>query len=78
MPASSQAHHSAVGSVVQSGLPSYEHCVIGSSPHAWPSRGENASPEQWAIYLVCALGLAAALWLAAIWRYRQEKLAISV
>ena len=41
------------------------------------SRGENASPEQWAIYLVCAIALAAALWLAAIWRYRQEKLAIS-
>jgi sodium transport system permease protein len=41
------------------------------------TRGENASPEQWAIYLVCALALAAALWLAAIWRYRQEKLAIS-
>ncbi len=41
------------------------------------TRGENASPEQWAIYLVCALGLSAALWLAAIWRYRQEKLAIS-
>jgi sodium transport system permease protein len=41
------------------------------------TRGENASPEQWAIYLACALGLAVALWLAAIWRYRQEKLAIS-
>jgi sodium transport system permease protein len=41
------------------------------------SRGENASMEQWAIYLACALALALALWLAAIWRYRQEKLAIS-
>ena len=41
------------------------------------SRGENASPEQWAIYLLCALALAGVLWLAAIWRYRQEKLAIS-
>ena len=41
------------------------------------SRGENASLEQWAIYLTCALALALALWLAAIWRYRQEKLAIS-
>ncbi len=41
------------------------------------SRGENASLEQWAIYLACALALALALWLAAIWRYRQEKLAIS-
>ena len=41
------------------------------------TRGENALPEQWAIYLACALGLAVVLWLAAIWRYRQEKLAIS-
>ena len=41
------------------------------------SRGENASLEQWAIYLASALALALALWLAAIWRYRQEKLAIS-
>jgi sodium transport system permease protein len=41
------------------------------------TRGENASAEQWAVYLVCALGLALLLWLAAIWRYRQEKLAIS-
>ncbi len=41
------------------------------------SRGETASPEQWGIYLACALALAAVLWLAAIWRYRQEKLAIS-
>ena len=41
------------------------------------SRGENASPEQWAIYLACAFALAIALWLAAVWRYRQEKLAIS-
>lgn len=41
------------------------------------SRGETASPEQWAIYLACAFALALALWLAAVWRYRQEKLAIS-
>jgi sodium transport system permease protein len=41
------------------------------------SRGETASPEQWGIYLACALALATVLWLAAIWRYRQEKLAIS-
>jgi sodium transport system permease protein len=41
------------------------------------SRGENASPEQWAIYLACAFALALVLWLAAVWRYRQEKLAIS-
>ncbi len=41
------------------------------------TRGETASPEQWAIYLGCAFALAAVLWIAAIWRYRQEKLAIS-
>lgn len=41
------------------------------------TRGEAASMEQWAIYLVCAFALAGALWLAAIWRYRQERLAIS-
>jgi len=41
------------------------------------SRGENASPEQWAIYLACAFALALVLWLAAVWRYKQEKLAIS-
>lgn len=41
------------------------------------TRGETASPEQWAIYLGCAFALAGALWIAAIWRYRQEKLAIS-
>jgi sodium transport system permease protein len=41
------------------------------------TRGEAASMEQWTIYLVCAFALAGALWLAAIWRYRQEKLAIS-
>jgi sodium transport system permease protein len=41
------------------------------------TRGESAAPEQWAIYLVCAFGLAVILWLAATWRYKQEKLAIS-
>lgn len=41
------------------------------------SRGENASLEQWGIYLACAFALSGVLWLAAIWRYRQEKLAIS-
>ena len=41
------------------------------------SRGEAAAPEQWAVYLAAALGLAALLWLAAVWRYRQERLAIS-
>lgn len=41
------------------------------------TRGAPASPEQWAVYLVCAFGLALLLWLGAVWRYRQEKLAIS-
>jgi sodium transport system permease protein len=41
------------------------------------SRGESPSAEQWAIYLAASLALAALLWLAAVWRYRQEKLAIS-
>lgn len=41
------------------------------------TRGESPSPEQWGVYLACSLALAALLWLAAVWRYRQEKLAIS-
>ncbi|HWS77334.1 MAG TPA: ABC transporter permease, partial [Thermomonas sp.] len=41
------------------------------------TRGESPDPQQWAVYLGCALALAAVLWLAAVWRYRQEKLAIS-
>jgi len=41
------------------------------------TRGESPDAQQWAVYLGCALALAAALWLAAVWRYRQEKLAIS-
>ncbi len=41
------------------------------------TRGEAATPLQWAVYLACAFGLALLLWLAAIWRYRQERLAIS-
>lgn len=41
------------------------------------TRGESASPAQWGLYLVCAFGLALLLWLGAVWRYRQEKLAIS-
>ena len=41
------------------------------------SRGEAAAPEQWAVYMAAALALAALLWLAAVWRYKQEKLAIS-
>ncbi len=40
-------------------------------------RGEAISMTQWGVYLAAALGLAALLWLAAVWRYGQEKLAIS-
>ena len=40
-------------------------------------RGEPISPQVWAVYLGCSLGLALLLWLAAVVRYRQEKLAIS-
>ena len=40
-------------------------------------RGETISITQWGVYLAAALGLAALLWLAAVWRYGQEKLAIS-
>ena len=41
------------------------------------TRGEDASPLQWGVYLGAALGLALRLWLLAVWRYKQEKLAIS-
>lgn len=41
------------------------------------TRGETASMEQWALYLASSLALAALLWGLAVWRYRQEKLAIS-
>jgi sodium transport system permease protein len=41
------------------------------------TRGEAASSEQWALYLASSLALAVALWWLAVWRYRQEKLAIS-
>ncbi|MCD7099044.1 ABC transporter permease [Stenotrophomonas sp. MMGLT7] len=41
------------------------------------TRGEAATAQQWGIYLACAFGLAVLLWLAATWRYKQEKLAIS-
>jgi sodium transport system permease protein len=40
-------------------------------------RQEAISPQAWAVYLGCSIGLAALLWLAAVLRYRQEKLAIS-
>ena len=41
------------------------------------SRGEVASMEQWGLYLASSLALAALLWALAVWRYRQERLAIS-
>jgi sodium transport system permease protein len=41
------------------------------------TRGDAASLEQWAVYLGSSLLLAVLLWAAAVWRYRQEKLAIS-
>jgi sodium transport system permease protein len=41
------------------------------------TRGDTAAPEQWALYLMSSLILAALLWAAAVWRYRQERLAIS-
>lgn len=41
------------------------------------TRGETASAEQWGVYFACSLALGALLWLVAVWRYRQEKLAIS-
>lgn len=41
------------------------------------SRGDAIAAEQWGVYLASALLLAALLWLAAVWRYKQEKLAIS-
>jgi sodium transport system permease protein len=40
-------------------------------------RGEPISLDQWLVYLVAGLGLAAVLWYAAVRRYHQEKLAVS-
>ena len=40
-------------------------------------RSEPVSAAQWGVYLVAAFGLAAALWIAAIRRYHQERLAVS-
>ena len=40
-------------------------------------RGEVITAQMWGIYLACSLGLALVLWIAAVMRYRQEKLAIS-
>jgi len=40
-------------------------------------RAEPIAPEVWGVYLGASLALAAALWLLAVWRYGQEKLAVS-
>lgn len=41
------------------------------------TRGEMPSAQQWAVYLGASALLAMLLWLIAVWRYRQERLAIS-
>ena len=56
--------------------------VRGAVPVAEPAdqkitRGESASAEQWGCTFATSLALGAVLWLLAVWRYRQEKLAIS-
>jgi sodium transport system permease protein len=40
-------------------------------------RGEAIEPAVWAVYLASGFGLAAVLWLAAVRRYQQERLAIA-
>lgn len=40
-------------------------------------RAEPIDPATWAVYLGAALALALALWLGAVGRYRQERLAVS-
>lgn len=41
------------------------------------TRGEMPSATQWAVYLGASVVLAVLLWAVAVWRYRQERLAIS-
>ena len=41
------------------------------------TRSESATWEQWGVYFATSLALGALLWCVAVWRYRQEKLAIS-
>ena len=41
------------------------------------TRGEMPSVTQWAVYLGASVLLAVLLWAVAVWRYRQERLAIS-
>ncbi|KAF1013034.1 MAG: hypothetical protein GAK31_03861 [Stenotrophomonas maltophilia] len=40
-------------------------------------RHEAVSPSVWGVYLLASVGLAALLWLAAVRRYHNERLAIS-
>ena len=40
-------------------------------------RGETINGQTWAMYLACGFGLAALLWVAAVRRYNNERLAIS-
>ena len=41
------------------------------------TRGEMPGAEQWGVYLAASLLMAVLLWAVAVWRYKQEKLAIS-
>jgi len=41
------------------------------------TRGEMPSATQWAVYVAASVVLAVLLWSVAVWRYRQERLAIS-
>ena len=41
------------------------------------TRGEMPSATQWVVYLTASLLLAVVLWAVAVWRYRQERLAIA-
>lgn len=40
-------------------------------------RAEAITPAVWGVYLAASLMIAAALWLLAVWRYRQERLAVA-
>lgn len=40
-------------------------------------RAEAITPAIWGVYLAASLVIAAALWLLAVWRYRQERLAVA-
>lgn len=40
-------------------------------------RGEAIEAQTWLVYLAASIGIAALLWLASVWRYHSEQLAIS-